>query len=195
MSTMVRGSSGPLLEVGGRLKSAWGWILFLGIVTMMAGFFAIVAPWSASLATSLLVSWVLVFTGITRSVHAFHTRHERGFWSAFLVGLATFALGAFLLFFPLKGMLTLTLLVGWYLLFEGIVRISWAFQLRPLDGWVWVLALGILSGLGGLLIIGGLPETAVWVIGTIIGVDLVLSGWQMIFFASAARRLGRSFVR
>jgi uncharacterized membrane protein HdeD (DUF308 family) len=165
-----------------------GWFLALGVFLMAVGFVAILFPFTASLAVSVSIGAVLAIAGIAQLVHAFGVRRWRGFLFTLLSALLSLAVGTLLLFHPVPGLLSLTLLVGVFLLVGGALKVLLAFRLRPLAGWPWLLFAGFLALLLGVLILWLWPAAAAWVPGLLVGADLVFSGWWMFLLALALRR-------
>jgi uncharacterized membrane protein HdeD (DUF308 family) len=164
--------------------------LVLGIVLILLGVAAIIFPFVATLATELMIGWILAFAGIAQSVHAFRLRHRIGFWPSLLSGLLTLAVGLVLLVFPMTGILSITLLVAVLFLVNGIFRITQGLQLRPWGYWGWLLAGGILSMLLGIMVIAQWPAAAVWLLGLLVGIDLMFSGWTLLWLTLLARQIG-----
>ena len=97
--------------------------------------------------------------------------------------------GALLLAWPLQGTLSLTAVLIAFLLVEGGVSIIYALQhQRALSGrWGWMLASGIVDVFLGLLLLIGLPGTALWALGLLVGINLLFGGWALILMALDAR--------
>jgi uncharacterized membrane protein HdeD (DUF308 family) len=165
-----------------------GWFLALGVFLMIVGFVAILFPFTASLAVTVSIGAVLTIAGIAQLVHAFGVRRWRGFLVTLLSALLSLAVGTLLLFYPVPGVLSLTLLVGVFLLAGGALKILLSLRLRPLAGWSWLLFAGVLAVLLGVLILWLWPSAAAWVPGVLVGADLVFSGWWMFLLALALRR-------
>ena len=165
-----------------------GWFLAVGIATVILGAAALVSPIVATLAISVLVGWVLTIYGALAAIHAFRTARWNGFlWSLFGALLA-FGAGIMLLFFPMTGALSLTLLIAAFLLTSGTFRVILSFRLRPADRWGWLLLSGLLAIALAITIALLWPEAAAWIIGMLVGIDLVFSGWASILLALAAGR-------
>jgi len=95
--------------------------------------------------------------------------------------------GGWLAFFPLTGIITLTIFLAALFVAEGILEIIMAFRLNPRTGWVWLLISGIIAIAAGVLIFAGLPSTAAWAIGLLVGINLLASGFAYLFLAAAAK--------
>jgi uncharacterized membrane protein HdeD (DUF308 family) len=85
--------------------------------------------------------------------------------------------------------LTLTLVLAIFFLFEGVLEIILYFNIRKRPNAGWVLFDGIITLILGLLIWAHLPSTSVWVIGTLVGISLIFSGISRIMLSAAVRRL------
>lgn len=177
------------LRVTTEIKAHHTRFLILGIVMLIAGTAAIIFPFFASLAVELLIGWVLLFSGIAGIVHAFSTRKWNGFVLSLLIALLSLGVGIVLLIYPLTGLLSLTLLITAFFLAGGIIRIVLALKLRPFDHWGWLLFGGILDLILATLIITQWPEAAALIVGLLVGIDLIFTGWIMLLLASATHRL------
>ncbi len=164
-----------------------GWYIALAAGMIVLGIFAIFVPFLATLALEQLAGILFAVGGIILIVHAFRWRISERFFVSFFLGLIYFAFGILLLAYPLSGMLTLTLALGIFFLFTGIYKIYGAYRMRPAPGWGWALFSGIVSLLLSVFIWGGLPLTALWVIGLIVGIDLMISGWALLMIMMAVR--------
>jgi uncharacterized membrane protein HdeD (DUF308 family) len=167
------------------------WVLFLseGIALLILGTLAIVVPVLASLAATFLLGWILLLSGIVGLIATIRARHAPGLWWSLISALVGIVAGALLLGWPLQGAFSLTVVLIAFLILEGIVSILYALEhRRGLSGrWHWMLASGILDlALGG-IILAGLPGSAVWALGIIIGINMIFGGWALIAMALAAR--------
>src|SRR5690606_26044025 len=104
-------------------------------------------------------------------------------------GVLMLLVGISLIFNPLAGMVSLTLLVALLFLVVGVVKVMYAFSLRPVGGWGWVLASGLLSLVLGVMILANFPWSAVSVLGILLGVELVSNGVLFLFVALGLRKL------
>ena len=97
-----------------------------------------------------------------------------------MVGLLYVFVGVWLAFFPLAGIVTLTILLALMFILEGIMKIVLGLSLKPADGWFWVILSGVVGVLVGGLLISGLPGTATWAIGLLVGINFLFAGWSFI---------------
>lgn len=171
----------------------WGWFLGLGLLLALAGAAAIAFPFFSTIAAKVALGWLLLFTGIVNVVHAFATWGWRAFGHNLLVGLLFVAAGAYLAFFPLTGIITLTILLAALFIVEGYLELMMALRLQPDAGWFWVLLSGILAIGTGILIGLGLPDLSTWVLGLLTGINLLASGLSFIFLALSGRGASRRY--
>jgi len=164
------------------------WFLALGIAMILLGIAAIAFPFSATLAVELLLGWILLVNGVFGIVHAFRSCRWKGFTLVMLGALLSLGVGILLLLYPLTGILSLTLVIAVFFTAGGILRILLAFQLRPLDHWGWLLLSGILSLLLATIIMTQWPAAAAWLLGLLVGIDLVFGGWTLVLLGMAAAR-------
>ena len=167
------------------------WVLFLieGIVLVILGAIAIVVPPLATIAYTILIGWVLLISGAVGLVTTFWMRHAPGFWWALLSALIGIVAGLLLLGWPLTGALSLTLVLTAFFIVEGIASIMYAIEHRnQLSGrWGWMLLSGIVDLILAAIIIAGLPGSAAWAIGLLVGINMLFGGVAMIGMALAAR--------
>ncbi len=192
MTTESMGSvSRPFAVPCGIVQKGWGWFLGLGISLVVLGVLAISMPLVATLAIELLIGWLLIVAGAVEIVSAIGSQRGLGLLWSLLWGVLYLAVGVMLLAYPLSGMLTLTLLLAILLVAEGIFKIVLSVQYRALGNWGWALFSGIVSLVLGGLIWSRWPCDAAWVIGLLIGIDLIIGGWAMMMLSMDARRLGK----
>jgi uncharacterized membrane protein HdeD (DUF308 family) len=111
----------------------------------------------------------------------------RGFLLELLSAVLYLGVGLMLLVDPLKGALALTLILAVFLLVEGIFKIITAFRVRDHRGWGWLLASGIVSVVLGVMIWAQWPASGLWVIGLLVGIQLLFTGWSLVMLALVAR--------
>jgi uncharacterized membrane protein HdeD (DUF308 family) len=164
-----------------------GWFIATGIALVVLGVLGIALPSIFTVAVDSLIGALLLVGGVVHGAHAFQVRRWTGALPRLLVAALYLIAGIIILVRPLTGALALTLTLSAFLLAIGVSRILLARDLRPLTGWGWTLASGILSVLLGGLLLFGWPMTALWAIGLYVGVDLLVAGWSMLGLALATR--------
>lgn len=168
----------------------WRLLLTIGVLVTVAGLIAVLAPQLSTLAVSLVIGALLVFDGVLQGVYAMDLRGRRGFGMRVLLAVLSLAAGAFLLINPGPGVVALTVVVAVFLILGGAMKAALAWQLRPMPGWGLLAFAGALSLVLGVLIVALLPEVSDWVLGLMVGIDLIFAGWWLITVALGARRLG-----
>lgn len=167
------------------------WVLFLieGIVLVVLGAVAILVPPLATIAYTILIGWVLLISGAVGLVTTFWMRHAPGFWWSLLSAVIALVAGFLLLGWPLTGALSLTVVLTSFFIVEGIASIMYAIEHRnQLTGrWGWMLLSGIVDLILAAIIIAGLPGTAAWAIGLLVGINMLFGGVAMVGMALAAR--------
>jgi uncharacterized membrane protein HdeD (DUF308 family) len=178
-----------LAETRQLISEKWGWFLALGIVLIVVGMAAIVFPLISTIAAKIMLGWLFLVGGVFMVLHAFSSQGWQGFIWSLLIGVLYLVAGGYLAFFPLTGLLTLAILLAALFLAEGIAEIIMAFKVRPHEGWGFMLLSGIAALAVGVMIALGLPGSATWALGLLVGINLLFSGWSYIFLALAGRRV------
>jgi len=164
-------------------------LIFLGIMTVIFGVVAVASPLITGVAVAVFVGFLLLASGVTQVVHALKSRQwGTGFWGT-VIGLLGVAAGLLMIFRPMVGLLTMTMLIAIYFLVDGISEIIAAFKIKPDQGWGWVLFNGIIAVLLGLMIWRQWPVSGEWAIGLLVGIHILMSGWTMIILGTGARRV------
>ena len=167
------------------------WVLFLveGVVLLVLGATAIVIPPFATLAVTIVFGWLFLVSGVVGLFTTFYMRQAPGFWWSLISAALAVGAGIILLARPVQGTLTLTIVVGAYFLAEGVATIMYALEHRRelLQRWSWLLVAGLMDILIAFFIIAGLPGSAAWAIGLLVGINLLFGGASMIGVALAAR--------
>lgn len=161
------------------------WFMALGILLLILGIAAMAYPFVTTIAAKIVFGWLFLIGGVAQIAHAFSTQR----WSAFLwdvlIGALYLVAGIWLAFFPLTGIITLTVFLAVMFMVEGIFEVAMALGLRDQDGWVWLLISGLVSLVVGALIYAQLPDSAAWAVGMLVGINMVSSGWSYVALASA----------
>jgi uncharacterized membrane protein HdeD (DUF308 family) len=167
------------------------WVLFLieGIVLVVLGLLAIIIPPIATIAVTIFLGWLFLISGIVGLVTTFWARHSPGFWWALFSAVLAIAAGIVLLVDPLRGAVSLTLLLIVFFTIEGVLTIMYALEhKKDLSGrWGWMLTSGIIDLILAAIILAGLPGTAAWALGLLVGINMLFGGAALIAMALAAR--------
>ena len=175
--------------LAGAIHEHWGLFLAEGIILVLLGIAAIVLPPIATLAFTIIIGWVFLISGVVGLFTTFWARHVAGFWWSLISAVIGIAAGVVLLLWPITGTLSLTLVLIAFFVIEGIVSIMYAIEHRnQLTGrWGWMLVSGIIDLILAGIIFAGLPETAVWALGLLVGINMLFGGAALIAMALAAR--------
>ncbi|NJR18618.1 MAG: HdeD family acid-resistance protein [Calothrix sp. CSU_2_0] len=163
--------------------------LWTGIVLILLGIAAIAAPMVSTIFAETWTALILTSAGFAKLVYATQTRHEGGFVWKLLLSAIYIATGIMLFVNPLTGILTLTLLLGSFLLTEGTFELILAFRLRPQQNWTWALGNGIVTLLLGGIIWFQYPTNAPWLIGTVLGASVISTDISRVMLSLNARSI------
>jgi len=184
-SNATEGLRGP----GEVVKKATGWFIAVAVLFILLGIFAIAEPYAAGLGVTLLVGWLLVFGAVAHFVSAFKGHGAKHVILQVVVGLVYLIGGLYFLTHTIMGVSTLTLLLSGVILAEGVLEIVAYFRLKSVHGASWLLINGIVTLLLGGLIWFHWPSSSVWAIGTLVGVNLLMTGISRLMLGLAARKL------
>jgi uncharacterized membrane protein HdeD (DUF308 family) len=167
------------------------WVLFLveGIILVILGLAAIIVPPLATLAVAIFIGWLFLISGIVGLVTTFWMRHAPGFWWSLLSAVLGIVAGIVLIGSPVSGAISLTLVLIVFFIIEGVASIMFALEHRgELSGrWGWMLASGIVDLVLAAIIFAGLPLSAAWALGLLVGINLVFGGSALVAMALHAR--------
>jgi uncharacterized membrane protein HdeD (DUF308 family) len=175
------------LSVDGEAPAhSWWLYLLLGIVLLVTGFFVLGNVVLASAVSAIFIGWAIVIAGILEIVHAFSAREWKGFLLDLFLGILYIAGGWLLVSNPLAATVSLTLAIGVIWIVSGISRIVLAGALWREGGWG-ILFSGLLAVLAGALILAQWPASGLWVLGFLLGIDLIVHGIAWIGYAFSVR--------
>jgi uncharacterized membrane protein HdeD (DUF308 family) len=174
-----------------RLRGKSLWAIVLGGALIVVGVLALCYPVIASVETTIVFGAFLLVGGIVQVATAAWARGWGGFFLYLLMGLLYLFVGAALLENPLAGTLAWTLLLAVFFVAGGLVRTVYALSHR-FSGWGWLLLNGVVTLLLGVLIWRGLPGSGLWVIGTLVGIELLFNGWALVMLGLAVRSAAKA---
>lgn len=187
----------PLLTLGTKMKHLsqhWGWVLSFGCLYLALGVIAFAMPVASSVALAATLGALLVISGAIQLVHAIQLRHESGSGGRFFQAILSLVAGGLMFRYPDVGLLTVAITLAFYFFLGAFAKWVMAFAVRPNKGWGWILTSAIASIILGIYIVASLPLSALWVPGTLLGIDFVIAGLSMIRLSTELRHL-RSDVR
>jgi len=174
-------------ELSENIKPSGRNMTIFGVITIILGILAMLAPGLTGLSVAMLVGVFVIGGGIVRMIWAFQAGGLGRGLVMFAIGGLTILCGIFLLANPLFATGVLTIILGIYFVADGIFEIAASFQLKPEPGWGWMLFAGIVSILFGIMIWGQFPLSGAWAIGILLGIKLFFVGLIMITGGSAVR--------
>lgn len=178
----------PLEHLRNSLKRFNGLFIGSSILMIVVGIVAIALPMAAGIGVSIFVSWLIFLIGFAHLVYAFAARGVGGFLWRLLLGIFYVAGGLYLAFHPGLSLVSLTLVLAVILFSEGFMQILAWFSLRALPASGWILFDGIITLLLGLMIGLSWPSASAWAIGTLVGVNFLLSGFTRLGYAGSVRK-------
>jgi uncharacterized membrane protein HdeD (DUF308 family) len=175
--------------VANALHAHWKLYVFEGIALLILGAIAIIIPPIATLAVTIVIGWLFLVSGIIGLVTTFMMRHAPGFWWSLVSAALGVLAGGWLLARPLTGAVSLTIVVVVFFVIEGVASIMFALEhKRELSGrWGWMMVSGIIDLILAGVIFAGLPGTAAWAIGLLVGINMLFGGSALIAMALHAR--------
>ncbi len=177
----------------GEVKKYWGWLLALGIASILLGLLGLYMTFALTLASVLFFGVLILVLGVFQLVQSFAARGWKSVLWHVLIGLLYVVAGIDIIADPVRASKVLTLVLAAILIAVGLIRIIMAFQLKDaVDGWYWGLFSGAVSILLGGMILAQWPSSGLWVIGLFVAIELLVNGWTYLFIALAARKAARS---
>jgi uncharacterized membrane protein HdeD (DUF308 family) len=171
------------------LRAHWKLFLFQGVVMVILGILAIAAPAWASVAVDIYVGWLFLLSGLVGVVAMFSAGNASSFLWTFVTALLSIAIGVMLLWKPAEGTISLTMVLTAFLIFEGVFQTVASFTYRDVipGSWGWILVSGLSDLVLAGIIIWAWPNSAVWTLGLVVGVNLITSGIAVAMMAVSGR--------
>lgn len=166
----------------------WWWFILLGCLLLFCGTLALAFPFVASLVAISALSIILMVAGVATLVGSFWAGRWSGFLVQLLVGILYLAAGFVVSERPLKSVLAATMFVAVMFMVIGMFRVVAAMVLR-FPEWGWALLSGCVTFLAGLVVYRHLPLDAVWVIGLLVGLEMIFNGWTWIMLALEIKQI------
>jgi len=192
MSMNQPGDANRLQALANSMHEHWVMFLVEGIVLLGLGWLAILLPPLATLGVTILFGWLFLISGAMGLIATFWARQAPGFWWSLVSAVLAIAAGLVLLTSPASGALSLTLILIVFFVIEGVASVMYALEHRQqLSGrWAWMLASGIIDLILAAMVFAGLPGSAAWAIGLLVGINMIFGGSALVAMALAARKGG-----
>jgi len=159
-----------------KVKQHSFWYIIQSGLMILAGILALIFPVISSVAIVLFLGWLLIFSGILQAVSLIDARHVPHFWLQLVSVVLSVLVGVLFLRNPGAGLLTLTLLLIVFFMVEGISKVIFSLTIRPFPNWGWVFASGVISILLAFYLWANTPVTAIWLLGVLLGIELICEG-------------------
>ncbi|HEX9072987.1 MAG TPA: HdeD family acid-resistance protein [Pseudolabrys sp.] len=171
-----------------RVKQHSFWYIVQSGLMILAGILALIFPVISSVTIVLFLGWLLIFSGILQAVSLIDARHVPHFWLQLVSVVLSVLVGVLFLRNPGAGLLTLTLLLIVFFMVEGISKVIFSLTIRPFPNWGWVFASGAISILLAFYLWANTPVTAIWLLGVLLGIELICEGAALGRMAWHARK-------
>jgi uncharacterized membrane protein HdeD (DUF308 family) len=173
------------------LHAHWGWLLALGLITLLLGIVALFMVPIATVAAVLILGWLMVLGGAIEAIHAFRVRGWRGASLHLLAGILGILIGLLIVTHPVAGAMAWTLLFASFFTVIGAFRVITAARLR-FRLWGWVALDGTITLLAGIILAIEWPWSGYWFMGLALGISMLLRGWSYVMFSLALRSVPRA---
>lgn len=156
--------------------------LFLieGVIFILLGFLAVAIPHFFSVVIVMLLGWIIVVAGAIQGSRAIFLRNMPGFYLWLGLGVLQIVLGYLLIADPIAGVFSFTMMMAVYFAIEGATKMYWAYRLRPLPYWNYVFFNGFTALAFAFVILTFWSETASWLLGLLVGINMIVMGWSMV---------------
>jgi uncharacterized membrane protein HdeD (DUF308 family) len=165
----------------------WLWYLVQGSVMVVGGVLALIYPVLSSFAVVLLIGWVFIIAGLSQGVSLIGATQVPHFWIQLVSVVLSILIGWLFLLNPQAGLTTLALLFVVFLMMEGVSKVVFALTIRPFPQWHWVLASGVLGCVLSIVLLAIMPISAFWVLGVMLGLQLIGEGAAIGYLGWRAR--------
>jgi|SRR6516165_2827017 len=164
------------------------WYLGQGGLMILAGILALVYPIMSSFALVSFLGCLLILSGLLQGISLIHARYVPHFWLQLVSVVLSVLIGTLLIRHSSAGVLVVTLLLLVYFMVEGISKLIFSLTIRPFPNWGWVLASGIVTIVVAFCLWASLPVTALWLLGVLLGIQLICEGAALGYLAWQVRR-------
>lgn len=159
-------------------------VIATSVVLLLIGAVGIALPQFMSMALGVFIGWLLLLAGVIVFFITWYGFRES--WLSWLKPFVLIVVALFILFNPIAAAAALGLMLAVYFLLDGFASVGFAWELRPLQGWGWLMVNGALSLILGAVFIIGWPFTSAWLVGLLVGISLFLDGLTLLMLALAA---------
>ncbi len=170
------------------LRSDWWWLFLYGMLLTVCGTVAIAVPPLATGGILIVLGIALMIGGVATIVLSFWAGQWSGLLLQLLVGVLYLVAGFAIFDTPVVAALVMTMFIAALFIVVGAFRVLAAMMVR-FPHWGWALFNGIVTFLLGVIIYRQFPHSALWVIGLLVGVEMLFNGWTWIMLSLAIRKI------
>ena len=170
------------------IRHAFAWSLTMSILLIVAGLAAILLPLVSGIAITLIVGRFFTIAGVLHLLFAWKTHTTSGVLFEILLGFLYIFTGVYMLFHPIFGLASLTLFLGGYFLFKGLVEIVHFLRIQPRHGSWWLLIDSAVCIVLAVMIWRAWPSSSIWVVGTLVGISLLFTGFSRVMLTLTVRK-------
>jgi uncharacterized membrane protein HdeD (DUF308 family) len=185
--TMAQASEAMREAMRETVKRYSTWYLLEGVLLAIVGVLALIFPYIASVTLVFLIGWILIISGVLQAIGLIGAKEVPHFWLQLISAALAIVIGVLLLRNPNAGLLIMTVLLIVFFFVEGVSKIIFALNIRPFDGWLWVLLSGVIGVLLGAYLWANMPLSSEWVLGVLIGIQLICEGVALAYLAWRVR--------
>jgi uncharacterized membrane protein HdeD (DUF308 family) len=164
------------------------WYLVQSGLMILAGILALAFPVLSSVTIVFFLGWLLIINGFLQAISLMDARHVPHFWLQLVSVVISVLVGILFLRNPGAGLLTLSLLLIVFFMVEGISKVIFSLTIRPFPNWGWVFASGLIGILLAFYLWANTPVTAIWLLGVLLGIELICEGAALGRMAWQARK-------
>ncbi|CAM2925786.1 HdeD protein [Legionella steigerwaltii] len=169
------------------IKPRRGLLFGFGVLLLLLGFIGLGMEIALTIVSMYFFAALLMLSGLSHIADAFRYKKKRGTIWELCVAILYLIGAGIILYDPLLASTIITALLAWTLIVIGVTRITMSISLRDTEGWGWIFFAGVISLILGILILLHWPMSGLWIIGTFIAIDMIVSGWTYILIAISLR--------
>jgi uncharacterized membrane protein HdeD (DUF308 family) len=176
-------------DVRASIQAHWKMFVIEGVVLLVLGLLALLVPPLATLGITIFLGWLFLISGVMGLIATFMARGAPGFWWSLVSALLGIVVGLILLASPAGGAISLTLVLIAFFIVEGVASVMYALDHRrePSGRWGWMLFSGLIDLALAAMILAGLPGTAAWALGILVGINMIFGGTALVAMGLHAR--------
>jgi uncharacterized membrane protein HdeD (DUF308 family) len=169
------------------LGRRWGWIILAGVAYIALGVVALQMPVASTVGVTIALGGLFTAMGFVHLVHAVKLRREQGGVMRFVQSILSLGAATLIFWSPGLGMLGITLTLGFYFGLSAVVNFMLAQTISPTRARVWIYLNAVASLILGLYILFTFPISAMWIPGTLLGIEFIFNGVGLVGFGLTVR--------